>query len=346
MSAVATTETTAPVRIALLGAGTVGSAVVRLLTERRDRCTAALGRPLELVGVAVRDTSRSRDGVPDELLTTDAEALVDAADVVVEVMGGLEPARGLIERALRAGAQVVTANKQLIARHGMELDAVARAATVELGRPVAVDLEAAVVAAVPVISVVSEALAGDEITAVRGVVNGSTNYVLDLAAREGVPFADAVRQAGELGYLEADPTEDLEGIDAAAKIVILARLAFGARPDVDPARITLEGVDRTGIAGVTDADIAAATERGEVVKLVASARPDASAPGGVAVRVAPEPLPAQDPLAGVRGGTNAVEIEAVSAGPLLLRGAGAGGDETASAVLADLLRAARRHGRA
>lgn len=315
-----------PVTVALLGGGTVGAAVARLLLERADRYAAYLGRPLELLGVAVRDLSRPREGVPAELLTTDAAGLAGRADVVVEVMGGLEPARGLIEEALRRGAPVVTANKQLIAQQGEAL----HAAAAESGA--GLHYEAAVMAAIPVMSVVREALAGDEITSIRGVVNGSTNYVLDLVAREGVAFADAVRQAGELGYLEADPTEDLEGLDAAAKIVILARTAWGGP-------VALADVDRTGISGLTDEDFARAADDGAVIKLVASARPP-GAGGAAEVSVRPEALPADDPLAQVRGGTNVVVVEAVSAGPLLLQGAGAGGDQTASAVLADLLRAA------
>lgn len=319
-----------PVRLVLLGAGTVGAAVARRLVDRAEQYAAHLGRPLELVGVAVRDTSRAREGVDPALLTTDAEALVDRTDVdvVVELMGGIEPARSLIERAMRRGAQVVSANKQLIAQQGEELHALAD----ECG--VGLDYEAAVMAAIPVLAVVREALVGDEITSIRGVVNGSTNYVLDLVAREGVRFEDAVRQAGELGYLEADPTEDLEGLDAAAKIVILARTAWGGS-------VSLADVDRTGITGLVDEDFARAAEAGTVIKLVASARPGHD--GGTAeVAVRPEALPADDPLAQVRGGTNVVVIDAVSAGPLRLQGAGAGGDETASAVLADILRAAGR----
>lgn len=320
-----------PVRLVLLGAGTVGSAVARRLRDRAERYAAHLGRPLELVGVAVRDLTVPREGVDLSLLTTDAEGLVDRADVVVEVMGGIEPARTLLDRALRRGAHVVTANKQLLAQHGEQLSALARE------RGVALEHEAAVMAAVPVMSVVREALAGDEITSIRGVVNGSTNYVLDLVAREGVAFVDAVRRAGELGYLEADPTEDLDGLDAAAKIVLLARAAWGAR-------VGLADVDRTGITGLSDADFARAAAAGRVVKLVASARPgvDGSPPQ---VTVRPEELAGDDPLAQVRGGTNVVVLHAVSAGELRLQGAGAGGNETASAVLADVLRAAGRVGR-
>ncbi|MFK5633247.1 MULTISPECIES: homoserine dehydrogenase [unclassified Ornithinimicrobium] len=319
-----------PVRVALLGAGTVGAAVARRLDDRAQRYAAQLGRPLELVGVAVRDASRDRPGVDPSLLTTDAEALVDRADVVVEVMGGLEPARALIERAMRRGAHVVTANKQLIAQQGDELHALAD----ECG--VGLDYEAAVMAAVPVLAVVRESLAGDRITAISGIVNGSTNFVLDMVARRGVPFQDAVRQAGELGYLEADPTEDLEGLDAAAKIVILARTAWG-RP------VTLADVQRTGINGLTDEDFAHAAAAGQVIKLVASAWCSGSGEDcRVELAVRPVGLPQDDPLAQAREGANVLIIEAESAGRLRLHGAGAGGEETASAVLGDVLRAARR----
>ncbi|MGO0574901.1 homoserine dehydrogenase [Ornithinimicrobium panacihumi] len=322
----------APVRVAVLGAGTVGGSVVRLLHERSDLYAARVGRRLEVVGVAVRDTAKERDGIDPALLTTDAEALVDSADVVVEVMGGLDPARGLIERAMRRGAQVVTANKQLIAQEGVALHALAD----ECG--VGLDYEAAVMAAIPVMAVVREALAGDVITSISGVVNGSTNFILDMVARKGVPFEEAVRKAGELGYLEADPTEDLEGLDAAAKIVILARTAWGLP-------VTLDDVRRQGITGLTDEDFHNATGTGRVVKLVASAwRSGPAASPKVEVAVRPVALPQDDPLAMARGGANVVVIEAESAGTLRLHGAGAGGDETASAVLADVLRAVRRVG--
>lgn len=316
-------------RVALLGAGTVGAAVARLLHERADLLHDRCGRRPELVGVAVRDTSRPREGVDPALLTDDAESLVDRADVVVELMGGIEPARSLIERALRRGTPVVTANKQLIAQRGPELHAVAD----ETGA--GLHYEGAVMAAVPVMAVVRESLAGDEITSISGVVNGSTNYVLDLVARRGVPFAEAVRQAGELGYLEADPTEDLEGLDAAAKIVILARTAWGLP-------VSLEDVQLQGITGLTDDDFRHAAANGTVVKLVASAwRATAGGTDRVEVAVRPVALPLDDPLAQVRESTNIVVIEARSAGTLRLQGAGAGGDETASAVLGDVVRAGR-----
>lgn len=321
---------TAPVRIALLGAGTVGAAVARRLGERADLYAARLGRPLELVGVAVRDPSRAREGVDPALLTADPAELVGRADVVVEVMGGLEPALGLLEQSLRRGAQVVTANKQLLARHGLRLEALAARHGVSL------EYEAAVMAAVPVVSVVRDSLAGDVVTSISGVVNGSTNFVLDLVARRGVAFDDAVRQAGELGYLEADPSEDLEGLDAAAKIVLLARAAWQVP-------VVLEDVQRQGITALTDDDFTMAAANGTVIKLVASAwrsgPPDSPR---VELAVRPVALPQDDPLAQVREGANVVLIEAESAGTVRLHGAGAGGEATASAVLGDLLRAARR----
>lgn len=320
---------TSGVRVALLGAGTVGSAVARLLQQRSELYADRVGAPLQVTGIAVRDASRDR-GLGEELTalqTQDAAGLVGDADVVVEVMGGIQPARALIEQALGGGAHVVSANKQLIAHHGPELHDLARRHGVGL------DYEAAVVAAVPVLRVVRESLVGDEITSIAGIVNGSTNYVLDLVAREGVPFDTAVRQAGELGYLEADPSEDLDGLDAAAKIVILARTAWDAT-------VGLDDVELTGIRGLTDEDFARAADDRAVIKLVAAAR---RGPGGaVQVSVRPEALPADDPLARVRGGTNVVVITSVSAGELRLEGAGAGGDETASAVLGDILRAALR----
>lgn len=325
-----------PVGVALLGAGTVGAAVVRRMAERSALFAHRVGAPLDLLGIAVRDINRERDLPPAAraLVTGDAEALVDRADVVVEVMGGIQPARSLIERALRAGTPVISANKQLIAQHGPELHALAS----EHGG--VLRYEGAVVSAVPVLHVVGEALAGDEITSIHGIMNGSTNFVLDMVARLGLSFDEAVAKADALGYLEADPTEDLEGLDAAAKIVILARVAWG----VD---VRLHDVQREGITGLTDADFEAARGTGQVIKLIASAWRSASPQGPrVEVAVRPVTLSADHPLALTREGGNAVVIEAESAGTLRLHGAGAGGDETASAVLGDLVGAARRVARA
>lgn len=323
--------TTTAIQVGLLGCGTVGASVAQSLITRSALYEKRVGRPLALAGIAVRDASRDRDldAVPVDLLTTDAASLVDRADIVVEVMGGIETASSLIEQALRAGKPVVTANKQLIAAQGPDLHDVAR----QYGATLA--YEAAVVAAVPVLRVVRDAMAGDRITSICGIVNGSTNYVLDMVARHGLGFAEAVERAGQLGYLEADPTEDLEGIDAAAKIVILARLAWGVE-------IGIQDVKREGIAHLTDADFEAAAGTGQVIKLLASAwaSGDPDHPR-VELAVRPVSLGADDPLAQVREGRNAVVIEAESAGTLRLHGAGAGGPETASAVLGDVVNAAR-----
>lgn len=325
-----------PVRVALLGAGTVGAAVARRLVDRAEVFATRVGAPLELTGIAVRDLGRPRDlsGVLPGLLTDDPGSLVDGADIVVEVMGGIQPARGLIERALVAGADVATANKQLLAQHGVELEALAE----REGRTIA--YEAAVVAAVPVMRTVREALAGDEIRSISGIVNGSTNYVLDMVARLGVPFQDAVQQAGDLGFLEADPTEDLEGLDAAAKIVLLARTAWGVQ-------VGMEDVQREGITGLTDADFEAARGTGQVIKLIASAwRSGSAREPRVELAVRPTLVAADHAFGLAREGTNVVIIAAESAGTLRLSGAGAGGDETASAVLGDLVNLARDRVRA
>ncbi len=323
--------TQTPLSVALLGCGTVGTAVAGAIVSRAALYEKRIGRPLELAGIAVRDAAKPRDlgVVSRDVLTQDPSALIDGADIVIEVMGGIEPAQSLIEQALRAGKPVVTANKQLIAAAGPHLHAIAA----EHGVPL--DYEAAVVAAVPIVRVVRDALAGDRITSISGIVNGSTNYVLDMVARHGMGFAEAVEQAGALGYLEADPSEDLEGIDAAAKIVILARLAWG----VD---VAMSDVKRRGISHLSDADFEAAAGAGHVIKLLASAwaSGDPDNPN-IELAVRPVSLGADNPLAQTREGRNEVVIEAEFAGSLRMHGAGAGGPETASAVLGDMVNAAR-----
>lgn len=317
---------TAPVRVALLGCGVVGTEVVRLLVTSATDLAARVGAPLELVGVAVRSPAAERDPVVDPaLLTTDAAALVDRADIVVELMGGIEPARALITRALGRGAAVVTANKALVAAHGAELFAAADAAGAELA------FEAAVAGAIPIIRPLRESLAGDRVDRVLGIVNGTTNYVLDKMATEGLDLDQAVKEAQALGYAEADPTADVEGYDAAAKAAILASLAFHTR-------VRLEDVAREGITGVTAADVAWAARTGQVVKLLAIAE---RSEAGVQVRVHPALVAADHPLAGVRGAFNAVFVEAAAAGELMFYGRGAGGAPTASAVLGDLVGLAR-----
>jgi len=317
------------VRVGLLGCGTVGSQVVRMLREHGDDWAARSGAHLELVGIAVRDASTERDPwVPRDLLTEDADDLVGRADVVIELIGGIEPARALVLRALRSGATVVTGNKALLAAHGPELHAAAEAGNADLY------YEAAVAGAIPVVYGLRESLAGDKITAVLGIVNGTTNYILDEMATRGVSFDSALAQAQELGYAEADPTADVDGHDAAAKAAILASLAFHTRVGIDDVPVT-------GIRNVTAEDMAEARETGHVIKLLAVARRTvADGTEGISVRVHPALVPATHPLAAVHGAFNAVVVESEAAGRLMFYGQGAGGAPTASAVLSDVVAAA------
>ena len=318
-------------RVAVLGCGVVGTEVVRRLLENRGELSARAGVDLELVGVAVRSLDVPRDAVvPVDLLTDDATALVEDADLVVEVMGGIEPARELILRALRRGSSVITANKALLANHGPALYEAADEAHVDLF------FEAAVAGAVPVVRGVRESLAGDRITRILGIVNGTTNYILDQMTTAGLDFTTALAQAQELGYAEADPTADVEGLDAAAKAAILAALAFHSR-------LSLADVPVQGITGITPDDISSAAQTGHVIKLLAIAeqRADDGEQPGLAVRVHPALLPLTHPLASVHGAFNAVFVEAEAAGTLMFYGAGAGGAPTSSAVLGDVVAAAR-----
>lgn len=315
-----------PVRVGVLGCGVVGTQVVLGLLDLADDLRARIGAPLDLVGVAVLDTDREFDpGVPRELLTTDSEELVTRADVVIELIGGIEPARSLVLRAIEHGAAVVTANKALLAAHGPELYAAADAAGVDLF------FEGAVGGAIPIIRPLRESLAGDRVRRVLGIVNGTTNYILDQMARTGRDQSDLIAQAQRLGYAEADPTADLEGHDAGAKAAILASLAFHSR-------VGIGDVTREGIAGVTAEDVAWATETGYVVKLLAVAERVGDA---VAVHVHPALVPGDHPLATVNGPFNAVFVETERAGSLMFYGQGAGGWATSSAVLGDLVSAAR-----
>ena len=325
-----------PLRVALLGCGVVGSSVARMLTEHADDLAARVGRPHELVGIAVRRPGRERPDVPVDpsLFTADAEGLVTRADIVVEVIGGIEPARSLIESAMKHGASVVSANKALLAETGPALYAAAAEHGVDLY------YEAAVAGAIPILRPIRESLAGDDVRRVLGIVNGTTNYVLDKMDTTGQGFAEAVEQAQALGYAEADPTADVEGFDAAAKAAILASLAFHTR-------VTAADVHREGISEVTAADIQSAREMGSVVKLLAIAElvPSVDDEGrstpGVSVRVHPAMIPRSHPLGGVRDAFNAVFVEADAAGQLMFYGKGAGGDPTASAVLGDVVAVAR-----
>ena len=320
-------------RVALLGCGSVGAQVARLILEHGDELAARAGARLTLAGIAVRNLDSPRDvELPAELFTTDAERLVQGADIVIELMGGIEPAKSLILQALQGGADVVTANKALIAAHGPELAEAAEQVGAQLS------YEAAVAAAIPILRPLRESLAGDHITRVLGIVNGSTNYILDRMDRFGDSAEDAMRLASDLGYLEADPTLDVEGYDAAQKATILASIAFHTEVPVD-------AVYREGITKITAAQIDAAKHAGYVIKLLAIAERITSADGtdGVSARVYPALIGRDHPLAVVYGGKNAVFVEAEAAGELMFYGAGAGGAETASAVLGDLVSAARRH---
>jgi homoserine dehydrogenase len=307
-----------------------------MLTEHADDLAARIGRPLQLSGIAVRRAGRDRSDLPVDpaLFTTDAESLVTDADIVVEVIGGIEPARTLIESAMKHGASVVSANKALLAEAGPALYAAADEHGVDLY------YEAAVAGAIPILRPIRESLAGDDVRRVLGIVNGTTNYVLDKMDTTGQGFAEAVEQAQALGYAEADPTADVEGFDAAAKAAILASLAFHTR-------VSGEQVHREGITEVTAADIQAAREMDCVVKLLAicerrsATAPDGTPTTGVSVREHPAMIPRSHPLGSVRGAFNAVFVDAAAAGPLMFYGKGAGGDPTASAVLGDIVAVAR-----
>ncbi|MFV0458785.1 MAG: homoserine dehydrogenase [Actinomycetales bacterium] len=319
-----------PVRVGLLGCGVVGTEVARMLVTQGDDLAARVGAPLELVGIAVRRLGRRRDELLDPaLFTTDAFDLVRRCDIVIEVIGGISPAREYLLEAMASGAAVVTANKALLADDGPTLYSAAEKAGVDLY------FEAAVAGAIPLVRPVKESLAGDNITRVLGIVNGTTNYVLDQMDSTGMSFAEAVEQAQALGYAEADPTADVEGFDAAAKAAILASLAFHTR-------VSAADVYREGITDVSAADVAAARENGSVVKLLAICERVSGPHGdGVSVRVHPAMLPRSHPLAGVRGAYNAVFVESEAAGSLMFYGAGAGGKPTASAVLGDVVTIAR-----
>ena len=327
-------------RVGLLGCGNVGGALVRLLVEDAERIAARTGLRLELAAVAVRSRSRERDApIPEGILTTDANGIVadPTVDVVVEVIGGIEPARTLILTALKSGKPVVTANKELLANCGAELFEAASTAGVDLL------FESAVAGGIPLIRPLRESLAGERIRRIMGIVNGTTNFILSRMSESSTGYHDALAEAQSLGYAERDPTADVEGYDAAAKAAILANVAFGAR-------VVAGDVYREGISAITAADITAARQLGYAVKLLAVIEHTDAEPGGadgsgreaesVAVRVHPAMVPLTHPLAAVRDSFNAVFIEGDAVGELMFLGRGAGGMPTASAVLGDLLDAA------
>jgi homoserine dehydrogenase len=316
------------VRVGILGCGNVGSALVRLVHEHADVIEARAGVPLEVARVAVRDVAKDRDlPLPARCFTDDPSEVVGdpEVDIVVEVIGGVEPARTLIVEALMSGKPVVTANKELLATSGRELFETAEGAGVDIL------FEASVGGGIPLIRPLRESLAGDRIRRVTGIVNGTTNYILTQMTDGGASFEDALGDAQRLGFAEADPTADVEGYDAAAKAAIIASIAFGAR-------VVAGDVYREGITAVTADDISSAADLGYVVKLLAVAE---ELDGEVAVRVHPAMVPFRHPLAAVRDSFNAVFIEGDAVGELMLYGRGAGGAPTASAVLGDLVDAAK-----
>ena len=321
-------------RVALLGAGAVGSQVAGLLLKHRAELADRAGADLELVGIAVRDTSAARDvELPDELFTTDAESLILGADIVIELMGGIEPARGYILQAINSGADIVTANKALLATHGSEIFDAAD----QVGA--SVYYEAAAAGAIPIIRPLRDSLAGDRVNRIMGIVNGTTNYILDRMDTEGADFGDVLKQAQDLGYAEADPTADIEAYDAAQKAAILASLAFHTT-------VPLDAVYREGITSIDAAMIESARKADMVIKLLAVCERLTANDGegeSISVRVYPALIHRSHPLASVHGANNAVFVEAEAAGPLMFYGAGAGGVQTASAVLGDVVSAARRH---
>ena len=312
-------------RVGMLGCGVVGSEVARLLDANQSDLTARAGGKLVLSKVGVRNLNRS--DISKELLTTDLESIVNSSDIdlIIEVIGGIEPARSLILSALKNGKSVVTANKALLAKHGGELFAAADSNGVDLY------YEASVAGAIPILRPLRESLVGDHIQRIMGIVNGTTNFILTKMDESGAAFGDALAEAQALGFAEADPTADVEGFDAAAKAAILAGLAFHTR-------VTDADVFREGITKITDTDVAVAKSLDLVVKLLAIAE---LSDGKISVRVHPTLISRSHPLASVRESFNAVFVESQSAGAMMFYGRGAGGEPTASAILGDLVAVAR-----
>jgi len=315
-------------KVGMLGAGVVGSQVAKLLVANKSDLAARAGANLELVSVAVKDIKAKRDGIANQLLTADALSIVNdpQIDLVIEVIGGIDPAKDLILKALNNGKSVVTANKALLAKHGSELYAAADKANVDLY------YEAAVAGAIPILRPLRESLVGDHVIRIMGIVNGTTNYILTKMDENGAAFSDALKEAQSLGFAESDPTADIEGFDAAAKAAILAGLAFHSR-------VSDSDVYREGIGKITASDVKVAKAIEMVIKLLAIA--ELTPEGAISVRVHPALIPRTHPLASVRESFNAVFVEAQSAGQMMFYGKGAGGEPTASAILGDLVAVAR-----
>jgi homoserine dehydrogenase len=309
------------IRVGLLGAGSVGSQVARLLIEHSDELTQRIGARIELVGIAVRDIGAKRHpGVPVELLTTDADSLILGSDIVIELMGGIEPAKTYLLQAINSGADVVTANKALLAKHGVELAALAE----EKGA--ILNFEAAVAGGIPVIKALRESLTGNTVSRVYGIMNGTCNYILTRMEREELSFEACLKEAQRLGYAEADPAFDIEGNDTAHKLSILTTLAFGTK-------IAADDIYLEGITNISLDDIHAAADLGYRIKLLGVAQKTSS---GIEQRVHPTMVPQDSVIAQVDGVTNAVAIESDVLGELLMVGPGAGGNATASAVMGDI----------
>lgn len=315
-------------KVGMLGAGVVGSQIARLLIANRSDLASRAGANLELVSIAVKDLKVKRDGIPASLLTADSKSIVNdpQIDLVIEVIGGIEPAKELILTALKNGKSVVTANKALLAKHGAELYEAADKANSDLY------YEAAVAGAIPILRPLRESLVGDHVIRIMGIVNGTTNYILTKMDEHGAAFSDALKEAQSLGFAESDPTADVEGFDASAKAAILAGLAFHSR-------VTDDDVYREGISKITSADVKVAKTMEMVIKLLAIA--ELTPEGAISVRVHPALIPLSHPLASVRESFNAVFVEAKSAGQMMFYGKGAGGEPTASAILGDLVAVAR-----
>jgi len=315
-------------KVGMLGCGTVGSQVARLMVANKADLTSRAGAELELVKVAVRDTSLKREGISSNLITEDAQSVVNdpSIDLIIEVMGGISPAKELILTALKNGKSVVTANKALLAKEGAALYEAASNANVDLY------YEAAVAGAIPILRPLRESLVGDQVLRIMGIVNGTTNYILTKMDESGTAFSDALKQAQDLGFAEADPTADVEGFDAADKAAILAGLAFHSR-------VTDKDVYREGITKITAADVKVAKAMDMVIKLLAIT--ELTSEGEISVRVHPALISRNHPLASVRESFNAVFVQAKSAGEMMFYGRGAGGEPTASAVLGDLVAIAR-----
>ena len=315
-------------KVGMLGCGVVGSQIARLLVENKSDLTSRAGANLELVKVAVKNIKTKREGIPSNLLTDDAKSIVNdpEIDLIIEVFGGITPAKELILAAIKNGKSVVTANKALLAQAGAELYAAADNANVDLY------YEAAVAGAIPILRPLRESLVGDQVLRIMGIVNGTTNYILTKMDESGTAFEDALKQAQALGFAEADPTADVEAIDAASKAAILAGLAFHSR-------VSDSDVYREGITKITSTDVKVAKAMDMVIKLLAIA--ELTPEGEISVRVHPALLSRTHPLASVRESFNAVFVEAKSAGQLMFYGKGAGGEPTASAILGDLVAVAR-----